>query len=200
MFFAVSALAALALLAPSAGFAQADNQVGIYTDMAGTPAAANTNEVAFTPFSAYLVLTQPVNNNGAAQPIVLVSGFEMSITVPANLTTLSFTPAGAAARVGNAPDFIFGFGPALDVVGGSLVLGTFSFMAMDAAPADIFLGPSSVPGIPGVMAITDGGASDVMSPIYPSTGSFAVPVFSVNAANAIPVDGESWGGVKALFR
>ncbi len=207
MSFAVSALAALALLAPSAGIAQANNQVGIYTDQMGTPFAAYTDQARFTPFDAYLVLTQPVNedfNNGGTQAIVLVSGFEMSISPPTNLITLSFSPGGPATRVGSAPDYIFGFGPALDVSGGSLVLGTFSFMAMDANPADVFLGPSSVPSIAGVMAIVDDGespATNNMSPIYPSTGDFAVPVFSVNApVEVLPVDGKSWGGVKALFR
>jgi len=54
LLFAVSALAALSLLAPSTGFAQATNTLGIYLDEAGT-----LNSGPVTPFTAtdiYLVL------------------------------------------------------------------------------------------------------------------------------------------------
>jgi len=204
MLFAVSALAALALLAPSAGFAQANNQLGLYTDQAATPASANTTQPAFAPFDVYLILTQPVNENfaggGTSVPVTNIGGFELSLTVPANLTTLSFVTATPSARVGAAPDYIYGFGSPLPVVGNLVVLGTFSFMAMDSAIANAFMGPSSVPGIPGKMAFIDSDDANAMVACYPSTGAFANPVLSVSGNDAVPNVTESWGGVKSLFR
>jgi hypothetical protein len=63
LLFAVSALAALSLLAPSTGLAQAQNVLGLYADEAAT-----TNNIeGATPFSQhniYMVIENPYNTSG----------------------------------------------------------------------------------------------------------------------------------------
>ncbi len=210
LFFAVSALAALALLAPSAGFAQtAFNQMGIYTDVAGTPESANYAATVNVPFFAYLVVTNPYNHSFGAggaveQPITNIDGFETKLILPADATffMLSESFAVPGINIGTVPDYVVGFGTSVPVAGVATVLATFQFMALAPTTFDIFLGVTSIPSIAGTLAIVDGDdptAANLQS-VYPSTGDFAVPVFSVNGTNAVAVENESWGNVKSLYR
>ena len=78
LFYVVSALAALTLLAPNVGFAQsADNQLGIYGDEAGSLNSQNFVVAASTPFTAYMVLTNPVDNYDMA--VAEVEAFECRV-------------------------------------------------------------------------------------------------------------------------
>jgi hypothetical protein len=203
------ALAALSILAPQAGFAQAwNNQLGIYTDPAGDPVTSNYDATPFTQFYAYLVLTDPVNHSFAggvdtARPITQVSGFECKVTMPASelfSVTNEFFPADAI-DVGAKPSYAVGFASPVPVVGGTVVLNTWRFMVDDDAQYDIFMDITRFPSLPGVMAILDAeDTDDPLSPVYVSTGDFAVPVFSINGTAAVAIESDTWGGVKSLFR
>ncbi len=201
LLYTVSALAALALLAPSAGFAAgAFNQFGIYTDVEGDFSTASITTPTNTPFSAYFVITNPYNDDlGTAIPTV--SGFECQVLLPATgLFTLAAVLPPNMLNVGTVPDYIVG-GESQPAVGANnaVLMISFQFMATTADPMEIFLAPSSAPSIPGTMAIADGADPAILISCYPSSGDFALPVFGINTA-VVATENESWGGVKALFR
>ena len=219
LFFAVSALAALTLLVPSAGFAQtALNQIGLYTDAAGVPSSASFNPTANVPFSVYLVVTNPVNhafNDGAGTPpyervMTAVSGFESQVgfwtgptagapTLP-GLFVLSQTFNGSAIRLGEGNEYVVGFAAPVPVAGVAAMMMTFSIMVIDSDPKEVFLNTTSIPSIPGFMAIVDGSIeSNNLQAAWPSSGDYANPVFGINTA-VVAVETESWGNVKSLFR
>ena len=210
LLFAVSALAALSLLAPSAGFAQgAYNQLGIYTDNTGLASSANYVATVNVPFFAYLVLTNPYNyaqgpiGSEVEAAVTAIDGWEARITFPADATwfTLSTTFPANAIDIGAKPDFVVGFATSVPVTGNAVVLCTWQFMALAPTKFNTFFNVASIPSIPGTMAIVDANddGPNLVS-VYPSTNDFAVPVFSVNGTDAVAVENESWGGVKALFR
>jgi len=182
LFFAVFALAALSLLAPSTGFAQsAWNQLGIYTDSTGDPATANFTASLGVPFTAYLVLTNPVNealgNPPTVAPITAVDGFECKLVSPVDNTLffqLTETFGGNAINVGIAPDYVVGFAESVPVTGNAVVLVTWSFMAVAPGTYDFFLDITDIPGIPGVMSVVDGNEVDNnLVPVYRSTNGGA---------------------------
>ncbi|MFT5316411.1 MAG: hypothetical protein ACI9UK_002257 [Candidatus Krumholzibacteriia bacterium] len=210
LFFAVFALAALSLLAPSTGFTQtAWNQLGIYADPTGDPASANVSPTIGDQFTGYLVLTNPVNEffnggTGTAVPITAVDGFECNIAFPpsASFFTLSTVFAANAIDVGVKPDFVVGFSESAPVTGNAVVLVTWTFLALAPGPHDFFLDITALPSIPGVMAVVDANDPENanLQPVYRSTNDANVPVFSVTGDNAIANETQTFGGVKSLFR
>jgi len=204
----VWALAALSLMMVSSGYAVNPNQLGIYTDASGDPATANFTATPNVPFMAYLVLTNPVNHSydGGAdtnEPITMVNGFECRVTMPSTNTffVLDTTYPVQSLDLGAGPSHVVGFNANVMVTGNSLVLCTWEIMVTNTDTFNIFMGPSQFPSIAGKMAILDAGdAQDPLSAVYVSTGDTSIPVFSVNGTDAVAVDNESWGGVKALFR
>ncbi len=219
LFFAVSALAALTLLAPSAGFAQtAFNQIGLYTDMTGTPSSASINPTVNVPFSVFLVVTNPVNHafvDGNGTPpfervMTAVSGFEAQVgfwTGPAaadptlpGLFVLSQNFNGNAIRLGEGNEYVVGFADPVPVSGVAAMMMTFSVMVTDGNPKEVFLNTTTVPSIPGFMAIVDGSiVSNNLQAAWPSSGDYANHVFGINTG-VVAVETESWGNVKSLFR
>lgn len=210
MLFAVSALAALSLIAPSAGFAQgAYNQLGLYLDQAGDPNTAEYTGIG-SQFTAYLVLTNPVNeayNDGQGtppyeRPMDLVSGFELQIVFPTGATFFKLSQAynGQGLNIGTEPDFIVGYSTPVPVTDGAVWLMSFTMLPLDGNPREIFFGTSSVPSLPGVMAVADGSIeNDNLQAVYPSSGDLSLPVFGVNTG-VVATEAESWGSVKSLFR
>lgn len=210
MFFAVFALAALSLLAPSAGFAEmvhGSSMFGIYTDPAGDFASAS--HVYAAPFNAYLVLTNPVNHSfdggtDTRQVVTNVEAFECRVNFPpalgATLFHLTTTLPPNSIDVGTAPDYVVGLAAPIPVVGGAVTLITWNVMVLDAGTHEYYLGLTEFPSIDGTMAYQD--ADDPDAPLvsaFPSSYDFAAPVFSINGG-PIAIEGETWGGVKALFR
>ena len=83
------------------------------------------------------------------------------------------------------------------VVDEAAVLIWFQFMYVSTGVTTVSLGPTSAPSIAGEMAFqSDPGELRVM---YPASGSIHEPVFEFNG-EAVAVDDESFGSVKALFR
>jgi hypothetical protein len=205
LLFAVSALAALSLLAPSTGFAQHmyDNQIGLYTTPDGM-GATGTDQVS-TPVNLYLVLTRPAAVDGT--PYAGITAFDCQ---------LNFNPIGGIFVTNNALngegfnigetgaiaegylEFIVGFA---DVVtaepDGSLLLVTLQFINSNIDRVDVTLSPASIPSIPGTMGFLP--VDPPLVEMFPSSGSYDDPIFSFNA-EATPVEEESFGSVKALYR
>ncbi len=209
LLYVTATLAAFSLLMPQVGLAQTFySQLGIYSDQVGTPEAANFVATPNTPFNAYLVLTNPINEaydggTGTTRPITLVDAFECKIIMPetAGFVKLSETYPEQAINLATPPDYVVGYAASVPVVGNAVVLCTWQFMVTSGDQADIFLGLVRFPSIPGEMAIVDAeDPQDNLCKVYVSTNNFAVPVFSINGTAAVATVDASWGDVKALFR
>ena len=197
--FAVSML--LVLLLPGIATAQAENRIGIYT----TAAAGGTSQVAapFTPFDAYFVLTTP--RTAAGDVVTACDGFEFRVFVwPCLLSRLSDTtnpdwsntedatdPCTARYRV-NGPTPV-------PVNADMLVLQVWHLMVWSAGEQMFYVAPLENPTVPGRMAYFHPGTSgSVAEGAMAVSGSFDSPVYAVNWSE--PVEGRSFGAVKALYR
>jgi hypothetical protein len=208
LLFAVSALAALSLLAPSTGFAQHmyDNTIGLYTTPNGLGVDnTGTNQIG-APVNVYMVLAKPAAMDGT--PFTGITAFDCQ---------LNFNPIGGIFVTGNALngegfnigdvgsidlgflEFIVGFAAEVpvDPVDGSLLLVTLQFINSNVEQVDITMSPASIPSIPGTIGFLPG--DPPLIEMFPSSGSLDTPVFSFNAT-AVAVEDESFGSVKALYR
>ena len=202
MLFALTALAALALLAPNTIVAQgANNQVGIYTtetpDLADLTASARGDFPA-GQFTIYAVVTNPYNVI-LDQPITNLGGFEFRIEWPAAwFITAVVHPS--ATNFQTPPDFLCGSNR--PVVGGQCTVISVECGTFDTNPEFFYLTPISDPikqTIKGGIALTDYDDNFSLAQMYTASGDFAQPVFGFHA-DVVPNEDESWGGVKALFR
>lgn len=208
LLFAVSALAALSLLAPSTGFAQhetsSNNQVGLFTNPDGT-GATSTNQIG-AAVPVYLVLINPTDEFNAEAPYGTINAFECTLNFTGgSLFKLADTLPATAVNVGDNSDinqgfleYIVGLGTSKDVVAGSVTLISFQFMAISPDRTDISLSMTSAPSIPGVMAYQS--VSGQLRRMYNAAGSEGAINFTFNAAGPVAVENESFGSVKALFR
>jgi hypothetical protein len=201
LLYVVSALAALTLLAPSVGFAvQADNQVGIYGDAIASDGSQNFVVPTSTPFTAYMILTQPVDNYGV--DVIEVEAFECAVTFSngAMVFKLAETLPPQAINVGDSSNpaaglqYAVGLGVPMPVNNGTVTLVQFTFMVLVDTNIDVFIEES----VGGNMYFQDTPNKELVD-YYPSSSSPAMPVASFNGT-AVPVDSESWGGVKAMYR
>jgi len=206
LLFAVSALAALSLLAPSAGFAQFhdyDNVVGIFADEAAT--LTEFNGPASVPFFVYVVLLRPSTLDGTAYPDI--NAFEMTVTssdetifvLSQNLPAGSVNVGDNASIVGGL-EYIVGLSTAAPVVDQRVVLFSLQMFSLTGNAFQLFVGPTSKPGIAGEMAFQS--VSPLLVPMYAASGGpgdGAGPVFGYNTS-VVATEDATWGGVKALYR
>ena len=210
LLFAVSALAALSLLAPSTGFAQHvyDNQVGLFLTPDGM-GATGTSDIG-AGVLVYMVLIRPTDYENGDTPYIDINAFECSLFFDPqpnnNLFLLQTTIPPNAVDIGPSKDinsgrldFIVGIsdGSEVPVVDGAVSLITFNFMNTSVGTFDVTMGPTTAPGIPGEMSFqSETGQLRIMNP---ASGDFAASVFQFNGT-AVAVENESFGSVKALFR
>ena len=183
------------------------NEVGIYT--VPDPVGCETAQVTvapFTPFTAYVVLTDPYNEE-LGRPLATVGGFEFSLQVPSSVFVLSAQyPPGCVGWPPPPPDFLTGCDS--PVTNGVAVLMTFVFMPTTTETVFFHLGPLQTmpPFFPGQMAFADFDDDYSVQVMHPVSGSADVPVFAVNwdgemsFCETIPSRDASFGGVKALYR
>ncbi len=201
MFFAVSALAALSLLAPTMGFAQgADNQLGFYSD--ADMSSSSLDAAAYSTVEVFMIVTNPYNDT-ENRAIESIFGIEFSVMIPAGtaqVISTTWTNNANAIDVDNTPDnHIVGWGLPVPTVGGVIQLGTKSVLLLTADPFVIHIAPHiTTPSIPGAMAILDFDGSTIQ-PIYPSSGSYDNPVFGFNTT-VVATEPTSFDNVKALYR
>ena len=199
LLFAVTALAALSLLAPSTGFAAgALNQLGFYTDVDMTD--VNMSAGLYTSQDVYLVLSNPYNHD-LDSAVTAINGVEFTIVYDsAQLNATPFVFATPAVNVGSGNIYIAGFGTPLPVgEGGYVSLGTASFFVLTTDPAFIYLAPSEPVTNPGNMAYLDFNQETVGTNMYPSSGDYANPVFSFNGG-VVATENASMDQIKAMFR
>lgn len=200
LFFAMSALAALSLLAPSAGVAQDINQIGIYTTTTPVPNSAEARWDGSLPgqLTAYVVLTNPFNDVTTQSSIVQVGGYEFHVILPAGfLITESILP-GSVLNFQTAP--VFYCSGLVDVTSNRALLVTLTLATFTGTEGLVYL--DEVPqgaSIPGSIAITDGGDNFQLVEAYPASGDLALPVFGINM-DVVPNEDASWSDLKALYR
>jgi hypothetical protein len=213
LLFALSALAALALLAPNTGTAQDDNQIGIYMvedptfDDPDTLATETVYEGLPGQFTAYVVVSNPMNYNfggdGTVQAISNLGGFEFRLEYPTGLfVTATLHPS--ATNFKTPPDFLCG--SAVPVNAGNATVITLTIGVFAATENLWYITPiSDVPAqsIPDGMAITDFDDAFRLVEAYSAAGSQALPVFAMwpDAVNRpVPSEDHTWGDVKTMFR
>ncbi len=206
LLFAVSALAALALLAPSTGFAQhelsSNNQVGLFLNADGTGASA-TIEIG-VPVNVYLVLINPTDVEDAETPYPDINAFEcmLHFTGPIPFKLADTMPVGV--NVGDASninqgflEYIVGFGASELVVNGSVTMISFQFMTTSPGLTEINLTQTRFPSIPNEMAFQS--VSGELRVMHNASGTKDGVIFAFNGG-VVAVENESFGSVKALFR
>jgi len=211
LLFVVYALAAISLLAPSAGFAQDwENRIGIYTTPDPVDGAAEIlTPIQNVPFNVYFVLTSPTFDDGS--PVDQIDAFEFTVTIgpgTSGIFKLSQTLWPSSLNIGadgNPFNAEFAVGGAIPqpVVNGALVLVTWNLMVTNvSAPYYFYLNPTSKPAIAGSMAVNYpaiGVNNAVLIACTASSGDGVTPVFALGDV-AIATEYDTFGGVKALFR
>lgn len=210
LLFAVCALAAISLLAPDAGFAQWENRIGMYTT-ADAEAAELPSPALFTPVSIYFVVSNPEFADGS--PVANIDAFEFKVVAnPASgWFKLSETKptgtidVGVVDTVAGTYEYIAGWPAPLPVVNGMVKVMDWSVMFQSANPVFFSLAPitSTTPSVAGMLAVnyteSGGGGATLIGCMPSSAGGFADPVFAAFGTTT-PVESETFGGVKALFR
>ena len=194
LLFAVSALAALSLLAPSTGFAQHvyDNQLGLYLTDDGFGATGSDDIGA--EIAVYLVLTRPATPSGVAWDGI--TAFECQ---------LNFDPAGGIVKTSDALngwlEYIVGFAAEVPKdVNDAVLLVSFRFIHLVPGVINVTLGPitSAIPSLQDKMSYVT--PNQTLDEMFPSSGAPDAPVFTFGGGTVVPVEDASFGSVKALFR
>lgn len=206
LLFAVSALAALSLLAPSTGLAQdvppewvaGKNLMSLYSDTAGT-----SNSLTMTPFttgSVYLVVHDPYNYEfaGGGQDVTSIGGVEFAVYTTGSITILSLAWPVTVVDVGTAPSHVAGFGTPVTVSNNSALLCTINFFLGGDSGA-FQLGPSSPSSVTtweamAVLDMADEGICELLPPYL----NFDYNVLGVNLE--VATESTTIDAVKALYR
>lgn len=204
LFFAMSALAALSLLAPSSGVAQEYNEIGLFTTSTPTPTNEEACYTGSFPgfFECYLILLNPFNTTTTMAPIAVVGGYEVHLVLPAGFQITSTTLPPNSTNFTSPPTFFVS--GLINVSGTQALLATLQIGTFSAGGEGlIYFEPvPTSPSIEGSLAITDAGDNFVISEAFPASDSLADPVFQINMGACTIVDSEdtAWGTVKSLYR
>ncbi len=202
MKLAASAIATLFLLTPCTGIAQIHvlpNQVGLYEFSDGTGATGSCDCCVLEVI--YLVLTKPADEQNEDTPYTTINAFECMLAfVPrGNLFLLEDALPLDAVNSGDNTDISTGFleyiveiGNDYPVTEDSVQLIKFTLMKTAPGHLDIFLTPTTDSCIPGEMAYQS--VSGELRVMYP----LQTPAFVWEPG--LPVESETFGSVKALYR
>lgn len=207
---------ALALLLAGAATAEPThpNEIGMYVTPDGTGPTGTV--VIGTEVDTYLVLTRPTDVDGNGQPYVSFYGFECLLTFnpapPLLLLLNTELPPGSLdiGRYKNVQEGILEFIVGIDfnippqVVNESVSVARLTFLNLDTSVTEVSFGPIEAPqSIPGQMAFLGGhntsGPDYILTPMYSMGGSHEAAAFIFNG-EAVAVENESFGSVKALYR
>ena len=201
--FVMVALFAISMLAPSSGTAEPThpNEIGLYTTPDGY--GETGTDLICSPIDVYLVLTKPRMNNEPCSGITYFS------------CMLNFNPQGGIFLTGNAfnggginlgddshiqsgfIEYIVELTNPVPTVNDAVLLVSLQFINDNLSPVEVTLGPASIPCIPGQMDFMQ--ADPPCEIMYSMGGSHDAPVFIFNG-EAVAVEDESFGSVKALYR
>ncbi len=194
LLFALFILPALA----GGAFAQLDpddDGIGVYFD----PCACNNCiSMDVGAHRGYLVITHPTSPAG-------VHGWECKLTTTGPIFLTNVGIQGSAVNVGLLPgEYIVGtLAPLINpYTYPAVVIAVLDFYLTDTAtPSQFFIDGVFFHSLPtNVPAYLDGANTDSIKELRQSTGGRTFPVATINGDCAVAIEGETWGGVKALFR
>ncbi len=204
-------LTVLTLFVPAASLAQFQysNQIGMYTTEDGLGATGTS--VMGAAVDVFLVLTKPTDVENGEAPFSACCGFELTMTFSPtpndDLFVLRADVPPYSIDIGPNKDINLGYldffcgidytRPPL-VVDEAVVLVSFTFLNANPGVTEVTLGPSYAPSIAGQMAFL-GEEPEQLRAMYSKGGSHDAPVFIFNG-EAVAVENESFGSVKALYR
>ena len=207
LLFAAAAIFALSMLAPGTGFAEPThpNEVGLYTNDDGTGATGIYG--IGTLLEVFLVLTRPTDTLTGA-PYATINAFEcrLNFNPPGNLFKLGEILPPYSINIGESNnilagylEYVVGIGTDWPVTDESVQLIEFLFLHSAPGVIEVTLGPISniPPSIPGHMAFQS--VPGHLLIMYSMGGSHDAPVFLFEG-EAVAVENETFGSVKALFR
>ena len=203
----MSAFALLLLVVPVWSIAQDSypNEVGLFVNPDATGPAGISPQIQ-VPTDIWLVLTNVVDLENGGAPMETVKGFECRIGVAPDptgdffLLDFDFADSNASSvNIGNWSDgeLIVGYALPVSVADENVVLAKITVFCNSSTRYDLSLNPTSKPGIPGEMAFV--GEDGTIKQMYSIGGSIGATVFSIYG-EAVAVENESFGSVKALYR
>ena len=204
MLFAVIAVFSISLLAPGTSLAEPThfNELGLYTTTDGYGDTGTS--VIGSPVDVYLVLTKPAAN-GVPSEGVKAFECQLNFSPVGDLFLLSWQLLALGLNIGDTDhlfegylEFIAGFVDVLPGVDDAVALVHFQFLNFNSSPVEVTFSPVSVPSIPGQMVFLPT-SDDGLEIMYPVSGHPDAPVF-IFGDMAIPVETESFGSVKSLYR
>lgn len=164
------------------------DNVGVYFDAAGTQNCGTA--APFTPFPAYLILTQMTSTD--------VNAWEVALTF-SNVTQLSFQARGSAIDAGiNPGEHIVGIASPLPVVGGNVIVADLTLMVMNTNAAGIGSNGVFFHTLPAKVPAYQGSTTEVRE-LHPVTAP-GNPIMIINNGCAVDTETDSFGSVKSLFR
>ncbi len=175
------------------------NSLGVYFDL---NADVNYLDVApNTVFSAYIMLTNPTWDN------ILAFEFGYELVVPAGMEGMIFRLATILPPTVNPnifPGFLRGeyiYGISFPYpINEATVLVEWQILIVAPMTIEFFLGPSSIPGLPGGLPVIMN-ADEVLMSVGVSSGDVNLSVAEINTGyQPVTVESATWGDVKSLFR
>ncbi len=166
--------------------------MGLYAD---PDATINQIQSQGGQVPVYLVATNPEIPTGGTPANLM--GFEAQVSFQSSrdfVMDASF-PVDVI-NVGTLSNLIVGYGEPLPLGGSSVVVATLVIYTSGQSEANIFLGPSEPPSLPGYLALLNDDFS--LIPMEPASGDAQRPVFYINSAGSLETT--SWGTAKSLFR
>jgi len=189
------------MLTAMAGVAQAqldpdDDGIGVYFD----PCACN-NCITMDAGShqAFLVITHPTSPTG-------IRGWEAKLWAEGPIFITGVDLLGQTVNVGVAPEYLVGTAEPMinPFIYPAVVIAVIHFyLESTTEPANFFIDGVRFHSLPEKQtAYLDADDTEIIKKLQQSTGGAAFPVAVINGNcdDVVAVEGETWGGVKALFR
>lgn len=188
-------------LIPATGFAQFQNELGIYTE----EMAVNEDAAPMSVHMVYLVITNPYNDFDNTD-ILKIHGYECGITVdgPGEILTLDYPVWGL--NIGELDNQFVAYGHEdIRVYDGAAVLSFMEVMYTgDGTEAlTLTLVPAVPASIAGKMSYLDGHQNHEaeLMPMTSVSGDWSTPVFGFNAEpQVVATESTSFDQLKAMFR
>jgi hypothetical protein len=209
LLFTMFAVLVLSMLSSSVVTAEPThpNEVGLYMTPHGY--GATGTDVVWGPVDVYLVLTKPSDVENNDEPYATINVCELSLTfnpVPNNdLYYMGTDYPVFVIDLGQKDinqgflEYYVGYASDVPVTDESVVFATIHFFTMTDTPTYVTLGPVQGinPSIPGQMCFQS--VTGQLRVMHSVGGSHDAPVFIFNG-EAVDVEEESFGSVKALYR